>query len=78
MQVTQRTMDQNGDILGPFTAMPHSDNKILLYSNGKIVELLQNDGSCLSCMSSLLLLTFIEAVSLESDIAVSVLRANAQ
>ena len=27
MQVTQRTMDQNGDILGPFTAMPHSDNK---------------------------------------------------
>ena len=52
MQVTQGTMDQNGDILGPFTAMPHSDNKILLYPNGKIVELLQNDGRCLSCMST--------------------------
>ena len=52
MQVTQRTMDQNGDILGPFTELPHSDNKILLYSNGKIVELLQNDGLCLSCMST--------------------------
>ena len=78
MQVTQRTMDQNGDILGPFTE-PHSDNKILLYPNGKIVELLQNDGLCLSCMSTQSLpLTFIKAVSLESDIAVSVLRANAQ
>ena len=50
MQVTQRTMDQNGDILGPFTELPHSDNKILLYPNGKIVELLQNDGRCLSCV----------------------------
>ena len=79
MQVTQRTMDQNGDILGPFTELPHSDNKILLYPNGKIVELLQNDGLCLSCMSTQSLsLTFIKAVSLESDIAVSVLRAHAQ
>ena len=79
MQVTQRTMDQNGDILGPLTALPHSDNTILLYQNGKIVKLLQNDGRCHSCMSTQSLpLTFIKAVSLESDIAVSVLRAQAQ
>ena len=77
MQVTQRTMDQNGDILGPFTELPHSDNMILLYL--PVVELLQNDGRCLSCISTQSLpLTFIKAVSLESDIAVSVLRANAQ
>ena len=52
MQVTQRTMDQNGDILGPLTALPHSDNMIILYPNGKKVELLQNDGLCHFCTLS--------------------------